>query len=123
MQTSIFTLTRSSRFFYDPLYYRPQRWLPSEHQLYDSAFKNDYRKGFYPFSLGSRACIGRHLAWMQGQLFVAKVLWTFDLVKVPGQQFDLEKTLLHYGFLAKPELQVRFLPVAGKGKNGLGKGD
>lgn len=52
------------------------------------------------------------MAWMQGKLFMAKVLWTFDVVKVPGQHFDLERTLLHYGFLAKPELRVRFVPVA-----------
>ena len=51
------------------------------------------------------------MAWMQGGLFMAKVLWTFDVAKVPGQDFDLEKSLLHYGFLAKPELKVRFLPV------------
>ena len=49
---------------------------------------------------------------MEGKLFIAKVLWTFDVVKVPGQYFDLEKNLLHYGFLAKPELRVRFVPVA-----------
>ena len=111
VQTSIFALTRSQRFFHDPLHYRPQRWLPSEHPLYDMAFANDDLKGFYPFSLGPRACIGRELAWMQSKLFIAKVLWTFDVVKVPGQQFDLENTLLHYGFLAKPELRVRFVPV------------
>ena len=49
------------------------------------------------------------MAWMQGGLFVAKVLWMFDVAKVPGQDFDLERTLLHYGFLAKPELKVRFV--------------
>ena len=52
------------------------------------------------------------MAWMQGEIFMAKVLWTFDVAKVPGQDFDLERTLLHYGFLAKPELKVRFVPVA-----------
>lgn len=54
------------------------------------------------------------MAWMQGKLFMAKMLWTFDVVKVPGQHFDLERTLLHYGFLAKPELRVSFVPVATK---------
>ena len=49
------------------------------------------------------------MAWMQGKLFIAKVLWTFDVVQVPGQtEFDLERALLHYGFLTKPELRVRF---------------
>lgn len=73
------------------------------------AFANDELKGFHPFSLGPRACIGRDMAWMQARLFMAKVIWTFDMVKVPGQPFDLEKDLLHYGFLAKPELRVRFV--------------
>ena len=75
------------------------------------AFEKDDLKAFHPFSLGPRSCIGREMAWMQGRLFVAKVLWTFDVVKVPGQHFELEKTLLHYGFLAKPELRIRFVPV------------
>jgi hypothetical protein len=51
------------------------------------------------------------MAWMQGRLFLAKVLWTFDVVKVQGQNADLEGTLLHYGFFAKLEIRVRFAPV------------
>ena len=51
------------------------------------------------------------MAWMQRKLFIAKVLWTFNVVKVPGQHFDLEGTLPHYGFLAKPELRLRFTAV------------
>lgn len=51
------------------------------------------------------------MAWMQAKLFMVKVLWTFDVVKASGQDFDLEKTLLHYGFFEKPELFVRFQPV------------
>lgn len=112
VQTSIFALSRSPRFYHDPLRYRPQRWLLPGHALYDAVFANDDLKGLHPFSLGPRSCIGREMAWMQGRLFVAKVLWTFDVVRVAGQPFDLERTLLHYGFLAKPELKLRFVPVA-----------
>ena len=54
------------------------------------------------------------MAWMQGKLLMAKVLWTFDLAKVSGQAFSLERDLLHYGFLTKPELKVRFVPAGGK---------
>jgi cytochrome P450 len=114
VQTSIFALARSPRYFHDPLHYRPQRWLPSDHPHYDAAFANDNRKGLFSFSLGPRVCMGREMAWMQGRLFMAKVLWTFDVVKVPGQHVDLEGALLHYGFLVKPELKVRFVPVSRK---------
>jgi hypothetical protein len=58
--------------------------------------------------------VGRGMAWMQGRLFMAKVLWTFDVIKLPGQNVDLEKSLLHYGFFTKPEVKVRFVPVSRK---------
>lgn len=50
---------------------------------------------------------------MQAKLFIAKVLWSFDVVKVgSGVGLDsLDRRLLHYGFLVKPEVRVRFVPV------------
>lgn len=48
---------------------------------------------------------------MQGKLFLAKVLWTFNIEKLGSQSFDLDANLLHYGFFAKPELVVKFIPV------------
>jgi hypothetical protein len=51
------------------------------------------------------------MAWMAGNLFMAKVLWAFDVIKVPGKNVDMEETLLHYGFFARPEVKVRFVPV------------
>lgn len=46
---------------------------------------------------------------------MAKVLWTFDVIKVPGQRVDLEGELKHYGFLVKPEVRVRFVMVRREG--------
>ncbi|KAI1506764.1 cytochrome P450 [Biscogniauxia marginata] len=97
--------------FHEPLRFQLQRWLPYSHPLYDPVFAKDHLKSLHPFSLGPRICLGREMAWMQGKLFLAKVLWMFDIVKAPNQHFDLDKTLLHYGFFEKPELRVRFLPV------------
>ncbi|KAI2620575.1 cytochrome P450 [Hypoxylon sp. NC1633] len=111
VQTSIWALARSPKYFHDPLHFRPQRWLPSSHPLYDPAFFEDNLKSLHPFSLGPRICLGRELAWLEGKLFLAKVLWKFDVVKVPNQPFDLENGLIHYGFFEKPELYVRFAPV------------
>jgi hypothetical protein len=56
--------------------------------------------------------MGRETAWTQAKLFLAKVLWSFDVVRVEGQRVDLERDLLHYGFFEKPEMHVRFLPVS-----------
>jgi len=54
------------------------------------------------------------MAWVQGRLYIAKLLWTFDVSMVPGQEVDLEGTLLHFGFLIKPEVRVRLAQVVRK---------
>jgi hypothetical protein len=56
--------------------------------------------------------MGREMAWTQAKLFLAKVLWSFDVFKADAQEFNLERDLLHYGFFEKPELYVRFVPVS-----------
>jgi hypothetical protein len=55
--------------------------------------------------------MGREVAWTQAQLFLAKVLWKFDVSAVEGQRVDLENDLRHYGFFEKPKVWVRFVPV------------
>lgn len=55
--------------------------------------------------------MGREMAWTQAKLFLAKVLWEFDVFKVAEQAFDLENKLLHYSFFEKPEIHVRFVSV------------
>ncbi|RYP75705.1 hypothetical protein DL771_002192 [Monosporascus sp. 5C6A] len=110
VQTSIFAATRSPRNFHDPLHFRPQRWLDAKHPLYDSKFSKDNLRAFLPFSQGPRACPGKEIAWTQARLFVAKVLWTFDITKIPGKDLDFEKDFITYGFWVKPEFIVRFVP-------------
>jgi hypothetical protein len=56
--------------------------------------------------------MGREMAWTQAKLFLAKVLWSFDVSKIEGQDFNLKRDLLHYGFFDKPELHVSFVPVS-----------
>lgn len=61
--------------FAQPLAFAPERWLddgPAE-------FKNDNKAAFQPFSVGTRNCIGRNLAYAEMNLILAKVLWQFDL--------------------------------------------
>ena len=95
-------MARHPSYFHEPLRFRPQRWLQPDHPLYDPVFAGDHLKSLHPFSLGPRVCLGRDMAWMEGRMFLAKVLWSFDVEKAPGQNFDLERTLLHYGFFEKP---------------------
>ncbi|KAI0875519.1 cytochrome P450 [Hypoxylon argillaceum] len=109
-QSSTFTLARRSKYFVDPLHFRPARWLPQDHALYDSRFSGDDVKGYRPFSQGPLACMGKDIAWWQARLFLAKVLWKFDPELVPGQEINIDKNLRVYGLYIKPEVRVRFIP-------------
>lgn len=117
VQTSILALGRSPRYFHDPMHFRPERYLPPSHPRYDTVFANDACKGLPEFSLGPRVCMGRELGWAEARLFISKVLWSFDVLKAPGETLDLkglERELLHYGFLTKPQVKVQFVPVQRK---------
>ncbi|KAI1079769.1 isotrichodermin C-15 hydroxylase [Whalleya microplaca] len=106
-----FATCRSPRYFYDPLRYCPQRWLPREHPGYDQKFANDNLKSFFPFGYGPRQCIGRESAWPQMRLFLAKILWTFDLEAVDGQDLVFDRDFSMYAMWNKPKLRIRFVPV------------
>ncbi|RYC66018.1 hypothetical protein CHU98_g225 [Xylaria longipes] len=89
--TSFFTIARSPRNFHEPLNFRPTRWLHADHPKYDARFAEDKLKSYFPFSLGPRACTGREIAWSQSRLFLAKVLWTFDLQQTRGQDATFDQ--------------------------------
>ncbi|XXG99781.1 hypothetical protein Hte_006122 [Hypoxylon texense] len=105
-QISYFAAARSPRFFVDPLKFRPQRWLPPDHPRFDNL------KASKPFGQGPRGCPGGAIALATIRLFVATVLWHFDLEAVPGQdELSLDKDFRFLIFWERPEFWVRFRPV------------
>ncbi|KAI9703016.1 MAG: hypothetical protein M1820_006007 [Bogoriella megaspora] len=107
-EISYFAICRDSRYFRDPLEFRPERWLPTDHPKYDAKFANDDLKSFFPFGLGPRACTGKEIAWSQIRLFLAKVLWTFDLELLRGADTNFDEHFSAHVMWYKPELIVKF---------------
>ena len=110
-QVGTFAAAHSDRYFKEARRYRPQRWLPEDHPCHDSRFDDDNKKAFTPFGQGPRACPGSSVAWTQTRLFIAKLVWSFDMEFVPGYDVDWERDLRLYTMWQKPELHVRFVPV------------
>lgn len=44
-------------------------------------------------------------------MFIAKVLWMFDLRSVPRQHVEMDRDLRGWGMYEKPEVCVRSVPV------------
>ncbi|TGO40971.1 hypothetical protein BHYA_0028g00120 [Botrytis hyacinthi] len=110
-QISHFAAARNPRYFSDPLSYRPQRWLASNHPEWDNKYENDDPKAFLPFNQGPRMCPASAIAWAQMKLYLAKVLWTFDVEAVPGQDVSFDRDFSVYTMWNKPQFWVRFVPV------------
>lgn len=65
----------------------PERWLA----IAGSEFAEDDKAAFQPFSLGTRNCIGKNLAYAEMRLILAKLLYHFDLTlgdDMDGDWFD-----------------------------------
>ncbi|KAF9961169.1 hypothetical protein BGZ70_008346 [Mortierella alpina] len=63
--------------------YIPERWIPEE-----SPFRPVEDFTFYPFSAGTRNCVGKNFAMMEMRLILATILTTYDIEYVPRQRDD-----------------------------------
>ncbi|CAD6591254.1 MAG: hypothetical protein ASARMPRED_005282 [Alectoria sarmentosa] len=67
LYVSSWTVAHDSRYFHDPMVFKPERWLDPDCK--------DLKEASQPFSLGPRACIGRNFAYAQMSLELAKILF------------------------------------------------
>lgn len=95
--------TRSPENFHDPLSFRPERWLG------DEKFANDKLGASQPFSIGSRNCLGRNLAFAEMRTIFAKMVWHFDM-ELQDDSLDWMDQNVWTLWDRKP-LNVRLTPV------------
>ncbi|KAL4733555.1 cytochrome P450 [Aspergillus similis] len=97
--TSAWTVTHDEANFHDPHTFKPERWIDP-----DCA---DIKEASQPFSLGPRACLGRNVAYMEINLILARLIWTYDMELV-NKSMDWESESSLHVMWSKPELKVRF---------------
>lgn len=114
---------RSSKNFFQPDSFRPERWLKGE----NSVFENDRLGASKPFGHGPKKCIGEDLSFLEARLILSHLLWAFEmeLCGVDGEKGTKEEeeyrrdnekwcldstpeTIRLYQVLLKPNLWVRF---------------
>ncbi|KAF6814027.1 cytochrome P450 [Colletotrichum sojae] len=108
VQTSFFATFHSDRYFAKPRSFCPERWLPNDHQDYDTTFEGDQLSAFQAFSMGIRGCIGRKTGLLQAQLMIAKLVWTFDWEHHNKDEIDWDRDMRRYAMNQLPPVVVRF---------------
>ncbi|KAI0434881.1 cytochrome P450 [Xylaria sp. FL1042] len=109
-QISYFSATRSPRFFHEPLRFRPERWLSPDDPRFDPSYANDDLKASKPFSQGLRGCPGGAIATAVIRLFIAKIVWRFDL-ETTKNNISFDKDFKFLTFWERPEFFVRMTPA------------
>ena len=92
--------------FHRPTEFIPERWIDGPEGK--GEFADDKRGVLQPFSMGTRNCIGRNLAYAEMRLILAKVLFHFDLEldsAATGDWFDQKS----WGLWIKNPLYVRLV--------------
>lgn len=80
---NIYSLQHNEEYFPDSFTFSPERWLQTEAGSAAPHMKL-MSEGFYPFSTGTRGCLGKAMAYMETSLVLAKVMWYFDFEVAPG---------------------------------------
>jgi cytochrome P450 len=79
----MYALHNNPTYFPSPFSFSPERWIESPSNPAENTALA--RKAFCPFSIGTRMCSGRNLAYLQLKLTLAHILWRFDIREAPGE--------------------------------------
>ncbi|KAK1851623.1 benzoate 4-monooxygenase cytochrome p450, partial [Colletotrichum chrysophilum] len=99
ISVSPWSTVHNPEYFSDPWHTKPERWL-------DPHCK-DNKDASRPFLLGPRDCLGRNFAWMELNLMLAKLLWSYDMELVDKDARFIEQSRVHVLWW-KPKLFVRW---------------
>ncbi|KAF2118204.1 cytochrome P450 [Lophiotrema nucula] len=101
VSTNALSAALSEKNFVRPLEYIPARWEKSA-----AEHSTDSLEASQPFSLGSRGCLGQNLAWVEMNLILCKLIWSFDLELV-NKDMDLHRDSKTNILWESPPLHIR----------------
>ncbi|KAL8788329.1 MAG: hypothetical protein Q9213_001726 [Squamulea squamosa] len=66
-----YAIHHNEKYYANPFLYRPERWMNGDTELAQSAFT--------AFGVGRTSCIGKHLAYQEMKLVLARLLWLHEM--------------------------------------------
>jgi cytochrome P450 len=74
----MWSVMHSAANFAEPFRFMPERWLQDGHHT-------DVMEASQPFLLGTRACMGRNMAWIELRIWLTKLVLGFEVELISGQ--------------------------------------
>ncbi|KAL9593847.1 MAG: hypothetical protein Q9219_007356 [cf. Caloplaca sp. 3 TL-2023] len=103
---SPYSLHRNEDVFREPHAFKPERWIPDEKNGITAASVAASESSFTPFSIGSRGCPGKQLAYLEMSITMAKVLFLFDVQALEGDNLGAGNPELMWGRRNKANFQT-----------------
>ncbi|KAH7110902.1 cytochrome P450 [Dendryphion nanum] len=82
-----YSIHHNEEYFPEPFVFKPERWLAEDNAPQENERKA-MQEAFLPFGVGSRACVGKAMAYMEASLVLAKSLWYFDFQRPNDAKLD-----------------------------------
>ncbi|KAF2128498.1 cytochrome P450 [Dothidotthia symphoricarpi CBS 119687] len=77
VSTAFWAVQYNQDYHPEPLKFRPERWVTgAAGSTKESVALSE--SAFYAFSMGSRGCVGKNMAWLEMRIIGAKVIWKFE---------------------------------------------
>lgn len=83
VSVACYCLSYNKDIYPDPFKFKPERWVVDEKQGFTEDSVALAESGAAAFSMGSRGCPGKYLAWMEMQIVMAKLVHKFEMRQDP----------------------------------------
>ena len=112
--TSAYAIHHNEAYFPDAFSFKPERWIADCDSGVTEADVELARSAFCAFSLGSRGCIGKSLAYTELSITIARLLFLFEIRETPGETLGAGRPELGFGRKRRNEYQIEDRFVAAR---------
>jgi cytochrome P450 len=103
---SAYSIMHNPKYFPEPFIFKPERWLAEQGGEFSPADVELAKSAMCPFSIGSRGCIGKSMAYLELSIAMARLVYTYGFRAVDGDNDGAGKPGLEYGRHRKHEFQL-----------------
>ena len=102
-----YSLQHNEDIFRDPFVFKPERWIADDQNGVTAADVAACESAFSPFSIGSRGCPGKQLAYLEMGVVMGKALFQYDVQAVEGDDLGAGSPELIWGRRNRATFQTK----------------